>query len=95
MIELLVVIAIMGVLATIVLSSLPTARSRARDAKRLTDMKAIYTALVQYELDHGFVPRTTSYGVAINNFDKSTSSNFMSFLVDDGYLSGSIVDQLI
>lgn len=61
LIELLVVVAIIGVLSTIVLGSLSEARSRARDAKRLSDMKTIYTALTQYEFDHGFVPVTSSY----------------------------------
>jgi prepilin-type N-terminal cleavage/methylation domain-containing protein len=56
LIELLVVIAIIGVLATVVLSSLNTARARARDAKRLSEMKSLETALELYYLDNGRYP---------------------------------------
>lgn len=45
LIELLVVIAIIGVLASIVLASLNTARRKSRDARRITDIKQIQLAL--------------------------------------------------
>ncbi len=48
LIELLVVIAIIGVLASIVLASLNTARRKGRDAKRVADIKQIQTALELY-----------------------------------------------
>ena len=48
LIELLVVIAIIGLLASIVLASLGTARQRSRDARRLADVKSIRTALELY-----------------------------------------------
>lgn len=46
-IELLVVIAIIGVLASIVLTSLASARARARDARRISDLKQMLTAIAQ------------------------------------------------
>jgi type II secretion system protein G len=52
LIELLVVVAIIGILATVVLSSLSSARERARDAKRLTGIKTIQTALEMYANDN-------------------------------------------
>ena len=52
LIELLVVIAIIGILSSVVLSSLNTARSKARDARRLQDIKQIQVALNLYYLDN-------------------------------------------
>lgn len=48
LIELLVVIAIIGLLATIVLVSLNTARVKARDTKRVADLKQIQLAFEMY-----------------------------------------------
>lgn len=45
LIELLVVIAIIGMLASIILASLNTARTKSRDARRIADLKEIQTAL--------------------------------------------------
>lgn len=59
LIELLVVVAIIGVLATIILGSLNNARASARDAKRLSDIKTIQTALEIYYLDNGEYPPTS------------------------------------
>ena len=62
LIELLVVISIIGVLATIVISSLNDAQSRARDARRERDIKTIQTALELYHLDNGTYPTTSWAG---------------------------------
>lgn len=48
LIELLVVIAIIGILASIVLASLNTARKKSRDARRIADIKQIQLALELY-----------------------------------------------
>ncbi len=48
LIELLVVIAIIGLLASVVLVALSGARTRARDTKRIADLKQIQTALALY-----------------------------------------------
>jgi type II secretion system protein G len=58
LIELLVVIAIIGLLSTLSILSLNTARARARDAKRIADVKQIQTALEMYYNDVGSYPAT-------------------------------------
>ncbi|MEO8065263.1 MAG: prepilin-type N-terminal cleavage/methylation domain-containing protein [Candidatus Doudnabacteria bacterium] len=59
LIELLVVIAIIGLLASVVIVALGTARSKSRDAKRLTDMHQLQAALALYINDNGFYPTCT------------------------------------
>lgn len=56
LIELLVVIAIIGILSSVVLASLNSARGKARDAKRKQDMVQIRTALEGYFADNGSYP---------------------------------------
>jgi prepilin-type N-terminal cleavage/methylation domain-containing protein len=48
LIELLVVIAIIGLLASIILAALSTARAKGRDAKRIADIRDIQSALELY-----------------------------------------------
>ncbi|MEO5646523.1 MAG: type II secretion system protein [Candidatus Paceibacterota bacterium] len=56
LIELLVVIAIIGILASVVLSSLSTARIKGRDARRLSDMHQLQIALEMYYSQYGVYP---------------------------------------
>lgn len=56
LIELLVVISIIGILATLVAANLNSARSRARDAQRKSDLKNMQTALRLYYNDAGRYP---------------------------------------
>lgn len=56
LIELLVVIAIIGILSSVVLASLNTARAKARDVKRKQDIVQLRTALEGYFADTGSYP---------------------------------------
>lgn len=62
LIELLVVIAIIGLLSTLAVVALGTARERSRDAKRLSDLRQIQTALELYYTENDAYP---TEGVAV------------------------------
>lgn len=56
LIELLVVIAIIGILSSVVLASLSTARKKARDMRRISDVHQIQLALEIYKDQFGIYP---------------------------------------
>ncbi|MEI7709222.1 MAG: type II secretion system protein [bacterium] len=58
LIELLVVVAIVGLLSSVILASLNSARAKGRDAKRLQDMHQIQTALELYFSTNNQYPST-------------------------------------
>lgn len=64
LIELLVVIAIIGLLASVVLLALNSARAKSRDAKRLADVRQIASALELYFNDVSSYP--TSNGAVVS-----------------------------
>ncbi len=59
LIELLVVIAIIGILSSVVLASLNSARVKARDARRVADLKQIQVALELYYDANSHYPAAT------------------------------------
>ena len=60
LIELLVVIAIIGLLSTLSIIALNSARAKARDAKRISDVKQMQVALEMFYNDMGDYPAATS-----------------------------------
>jgi prepilin-type N-terminal cleavage/methylation domain-containing protein len=60
LVELLVVIAIIGVLSTLAVVSLNNARKKSRDAKRVSDIKQVQTALELYFADQNGYPSGTA-----------------------------------
>ncbi len=88
LIELLVVIAIIGLLATVVMTSLNSARTKGRDSRRIKDAEAIYKAVQLYYDDNGHYPCYNS-GDPQYVYIKSDSTVSNNCLVRDlqGYLS--------
>jgi len=60
LIELLVVIAIIGLLATLAVVALGSAREKARDSRRISDVKQVQTALEFYYTDNDAYPTAVS-----------------------------------
>lgn len=98
MIELLVVIAIIGLLSSIVLASLNTARSKARDAARAAAMHSVVQALQLYALDHnGLYPPTppTASGkcgssrVCLDDVTQLADGKYLSALPTDPIFNNS------
>jgi len=96
LIELLVVVAITGLLATIVLVSLNTAREKARDTKRKSDIHQLQTVLQLYYDDNNAYPSEAwcdssvgSCGVACpcSGDDWASNSVIYTGLVGGGYIS--------
>jgi type II secretion system protein G len=93
LIELLVVMAIIGLLASIVLVGLNNARVRARDARRVSDITQLQTALGLYYNDNGQYPTsggaTSPNGAWTSSDDNSWAtlqsalSNYISKLPKD------------
>jgi prepilin-type N-terminal cleavage/methylation domain-containing protein len=87
LIELLVVIAIIGLLSTVAVVSLGAARAKARDAKRIADVKQISTALEQYYADKASYPANAASGGATSGLvlgDTTTTT-----LTDSGWGTGT------
>lgn len=69
LIELLVVIAIIGVLSTLAIVALGAARTKARNVKRVADIKQIGTALELYYSDNGNYPEVLTPGHSLASPD--------------------------
>ena len=77
LIELLVVIAIIGLLATLAVVALNNARAKSRDARRISDIKQIQTALEMYYND------ATSYPTALGTQIATGSNTHMVSVPSD------------
>ncbi len=75
LIELLVVIAIIGILASVVLAALGGARDKARDARRLSDLKELEKAVELYATYNSSYPTTGGqWRGTCSNFGSHTTS---------------------
>ncbi|MDP3995204.1 MAG: type II secretion system protein [bacterium] len=78
LIELLVVIAIIGLLSTLAVVALNNARAKGRDAKRVSDIKTIQTALELYFADKNTYPVVAS-GTVLGETGATTLSQTNAF----------------
>ena len=92
LIELLVVVAIIGILSSVVLASLNSAREKARDSRRLSDVRQIQTALDLYYQDYGRYPPVSSDSPSCGGWDTTGDGSFLTILISGGYLGSMILD---
>lgn len=71
LIELLVVISIIALLSSVVLSSVNSARAKARDARRLSDLHSIRNAFALYASDNNY-----SYPGALTGYNAVHNNNY-------------------
>ncbi|HUD03951.1 MAG TPA: type II secretion system protein [Candidatus Paceibacterota bacterium] len=97
LIELLVVIAIIGILASIVLASLSTARSKGNDAKVKEQLSSIRDAAQIYYASNGTYttagcdPNSGTYYRACTGMWSDTSSGMASLMNLSNYPSGTVI----
>lgn len=75
LIELLVVISIIGMLSSVVLASLNTARNKGKDARRLSDLKQIQLALELYYSDNNAYPIAVGWHSQCSAWGSYTADN--------------------
>lgn len=83
LVELLVVIAIIGLLSTLAIVALGSARSKARDARRISDVKQIQTALELYFADQGVYPVENPTAITLG------TANTTDILTENGFENSS------
>lgn len=80
LIELLIVISIIGVLSSIVLASLDSARTRARDARRMADLHSLETAIVLYLVTNGSFPNNDTSGSTAGDWSAAYKAQLAPYI---------------
>ncbi len=91
LIELLVVIAIIGLLSTLAVVALGNARQKARDARRLSDLKQLQTALELYYTDQTAYPTGSAIELGTTNYACLNSAGFTTAACATPYM-GQVPD---
>lgn len=96
LIELLVVVSIIGFLSSLAFASFDTARAKARDAKRISDLHQIETALELYFGDYGFYPvcQNVPTGECTSNGDFGDIRTLFGNPIDKKYMPAVPIDPL-
>lgn len=91
LVELVVVITIIGLISSIVLSSIIRARSKARDSHRIAQLSMVQDALELYWTDRRYYPPNTTSNTAWTS-TSTWSSNIQAQLVANGYIRSVPLD---
>ena len=82
LIELLVVVSVIGLLASVIMVSLNSARVKARDSRRVADLRQMTIALELYFDDHGYYP-PSNCGWDCNDYRYQYDANSWNALAAD------------
>lgn len=83
LVELMVVIAIIGILSAVVFVNISSSRSKARDAKRISDIAQIQLALEQYFDRCGVYPKSNSRVIEETSSCSKQIKDFISVIPKD------------
>jgi type II secretion system protein G len=86
LVELVIVVSILAILAGVMVPRLTSRMAKARDARRLADVKAVKTAIDAYYADHGAFPPPDG-NATFGGWDVSHDGGFISALQESGYLA--------
>lgn len=92
-VELLIVIVVIGVLAAIVIVAYNGVQSRARDAKRVSDLGTTYKALLSYSVDSSLMPGCAGFWYCVSTPTKPPSTGDYARLSDSlkpTYMSANV-----
>lgn len=92
LIELLIVIAIIGLLSTLAVVALGSARVKARDSKRLADLKQLQTALELYYTDQNAYPSGSAVDLGTGSYACLNSAGFAATGCASPYMGQVPVD---
>ncbi|PIS42972.1 MAG: hypothetical protein COT24_00675 [Candidatus Kerfeldbacteria bacterium CG08_land_8_20_14_0_20_40_16] len=95
LIELLVVIAIVGLLATIAIVAMNSARQASRDTKRIADIKQIASALEIYFNDFDAYPKNGQVAGGYNEYDETSPTPLYGYSWDSSCGGGSSSDAFL